>query len=125
REGGEVAEEMGRGAPPPQQAGGGATPQRNLGRNLLAPLPLDYQVVEVLHPALAHRLGDSREAEDDAGLLLHDPRSPTGAIGNGRLSGYVSQSKALLKGRSHKLAQRIGVVHSRSVVQDEGCICPV
>ena len=38
------------------------------------PLPLDDQIVDVLDPALAHRLGDAGQPEDDARLLLHDPR---------------------------------------------------
>ena len=81
RDAGEVAEEVERGPLGGKQAAGGPARERDLGRHVLPPLPLDHEVVDVLHPALPHRLGDRREPEDDAGLLLHDPRPPRAPSG--------------------------------------------
>ena len=69
--------------------------EQHLGRHLLAPLPLDDEVVDVLGPALAHRLGDRGQAEDDAGLLLHDPRPPADVLGHRRLRGHVAAAEVL------------------------------
>ena len=78
-------------AAPARGAGG----EQDLGRHVLPPLPLDDEVVDLLDPALAHRLGDRREPEDDAGLLLHDPRARPSVLGNGRRRGHVAGADVL------------------------------
>jgi hypothetical protein len=62
-----------------------AARQQHLRRHLLAPLSLDDEVVDVLDPAGAHRLGDDGEAEDDSRLFLHDPRPCRRLRGHGGL----------------------------------------
>ena len=80
----------------------GPAGEQHLGGHLLPPLPLDDEVVDVLDPALAHRLGDRRQAEDDAGLLLHDPRPPAGLLGDRRLRGDVAAAEVLGRARGRR-----------------------
>ena len=65
--------------------------------------PIDDEIVDVLHPALAHRLGDNRKAVDHSGLLLHDPRPPPRVGRHRRLGGYVSVAEVLGNGARHQL----------------------
>ena len=106
-----MAEEVERGALGGQQCRGGSDCERHLGRHLLAPLPLDHEVVDVLGPALAHRLGDRSEAEDDARLLLHDPRPSAGALRHRRLRGDVAVADVLGQRPRHDLAEVDHVRH--------------
>ena len=65
-------------------AAAGPLGEQDLGGHVLAPLALDDEVVDVLHPALAHRLRDRIEPKDDAGLLsarsAPAPARPPGTV---------------------------------------------
>ncbi len=100
---GEVAEEVDRGPLGREQGAGAAAGDQHLGRHVLAPLALDDEVVDVLDPALAHRLGNDRKAEDDARLFLHDSRPAAGALGHRRLGGDVPLAEVLGEGTADQL----------------------
>ena len=82
-------------------AGGGAGRKQDLGRHPLPPLALDDQVVDLLDPALAHRLGDGRQAEDDARLLLDDPGARPGPAGTVAAE-VTSPSRRPRRGRARR-----------------------
>ena len=78
-----------------EQRPGRAGRERDLCRHVLAPLPLDHELVDVLDPALAHDLLEDREAEDDAGLLLDDPSPPPRPLRHRHLRGDVARADVL------------------------------
>ncbi len=95
---GEVTEEVESGALGDQQRRRWPARQQHLGRHPVAPLPLDHEPVDVLDPALAHRLLDQVEAEGDAGLFLHDPGAGAGLRGHRRLRRHVAGANVLGQG---------------------------
>ena len=95
RDPGEVAEEVERRPLRRKQPHGRPARQHDLGRHLLPPLPLDHKLVDVLHPALPHRLHDSGKPEDNPGLLLHDPSPRPRPLGHGGSRGDVADADVL------------------------------
>ncbi len=99
-----------------KQRRGRARRQRHLSRHFLPPLPFDYELVDVLDPALAHRLLDHVQPEDDPGLLLHDPRPRPRLLGNRRLRGHVAGANVLSQRPSHQRAHVMNLIrHPRSL----------
>ena len=115
RDAGEVAEEVERGPlgrqqrPPP-----GRSPAAPRPAPPRATAPSTTRLSTLLDPALAHRLGDRREPEDDPGLFLHDPRPRPGALGHRRLE-VTSPVADVLGQRPARPAPR-RLVRSRSVI---------
>ncbi len=91
----------------------GPSRQRDFGRHLLPPLPLDDEFVDVLHPALPHRLLDHIEPEDNARPLLHDPSPSPRPLGHSRFRSDIPSSDILGKGPSHDVSDQL--VHRRSL----------
>ena len=119
RDAGEVAEEVERGALGGQQRRRRPAGEQHLGRHLLAPLALDHELVDVLDPALAHRLRDQVEPEDDARPAFCTIRARARRLGgHGRLRGHVAVAEVLGQRRRDDLAQRLsGLGHRASLDQ--------
>ena len=95
RDPGEVAEEVERGPLGGEQRAGRAAGQQHLGGHLLAPLALDDEALDLLDPALAHRLGHQLEPEDDSRALSARSAPAPAVLGHGRLGGHVAAAEVL------------------------------
>ena len=103
----EVAEQVERRALGGQQRPGRAGDRSATSAgHVVAPLALGDAAVEALGARLRERLRRRVEAEEDPGLLLHDPRPRAGVGGDGRLGGDVAGAEVLGERAGDELAQR-------------------
>ena len=87
---------------------------RDVGGDRVAPLALDRDRLEVRGAGLDKGLGGDPEPENDARLLLHDPRVGPGARRDGRLGGDVARSQVLGKCPRNEISQLFAIRHRRN-----------